>query len=244
MRGAIAPQRTGKAGGPTSHTNTRVDRFVPRIRQLEEEFASEQEAQRRRWNYRLDRGRVWFDRERQLAHRRFKQSIPAFIAHGSVLNLLTAPIIYTLVVPLVVLDAWITLYQWLCFPLYGIAVVSRSRYFVMDRHKLAYLNAIEKVHCTYCSYANGLIAYAREITARTEQYWCPIKHARVAATPHARYHAFLDFGDAEGYRKELADLRGALREERRTRSTHAGSTRGDRVRHKRAHALARCGRAR
>jgi len=108
--------------------NTRVDRFVSRIRLLEDELASEHEAQRQRWHYRLDRGRVWFDREVQLAHRRFKQSIPAFIAQGSVRNLLTAPIIYTLIVPLLVLDVWITLYQWMCFPIYGIAVVSRPSY--------------------------------------------------------------------------------------------------------------------
>jgi hypothetical protein len=46
------------------------------------------------------RGRVWFDREIQLAHRRFRQSVPAFIGHGSFLNLLTAPLIYTALVPL------------------------------------------------------------------------------------------------------------------------------------------------
>jgi hypothetical protein len=74
-----------------------------------------------------------------------------------------------------------------------------------------HLNAIEKVHCVYCGYANGLIAYVREIAARTEQYWCPIKHARVVAAPHPRYRSFLDYGDAIGYRRKLPAIRASLR---------------------------------
>ena len=109
------------------------------------------------------------------------------------------------------LDVWVTLYQWVCFPIYGIAQVPRRRYFVIDRHKLAYLNGIEKANCVYCGYANGVIAYVREIAARTEQYWCPIRHARAIPTPHTRYQLFFDYGDAKAYRHELPRLQRALR---------------------------------
>jgi hypothetical protein len=85
--------------------------------------------------------------------------------------------------------------------------VSRREYFVIDRHKLAYLNGIEKVHCTFCSYANGLIAYVREVAARAELYWCPIKHARAIRAAHQQYQFFFDYGDAAGYRRDLATLR-------------------------------------
>jgi hypothetical protein len=124
---------------------------------------------------------------------------------------LTAPVIYSLLLPLVMLDLWVTIYQSICFRVYGIAPVPRRQYFAIDRHKLAYLNGIEKVNCTFCSYANGVIAYVREVAARTEQYWCPIKHARVIPTPHPRYHVFVDYGDAHGYQKELPALRQTLR---------------------------------
>lgn len=132
--------------------------------------------------------------------RRFRQSVPAFLRTASLGSLLTAPVVYSVVIPLALADAWITAYQWLCFPLYGIARVPRRPYFVIDRHKLAYLNAIEKLHCTYCSYANGVIAYIREIAARTELYWCPIRHERPVRAPHNRYAQFSDYGDAAGYR--------------------------------------------
>ena len=59
----------------------------------------------------------------------------------------------------------------------------------------------------FCSYFNGVIAYVHEVAARTEQYWCPVKHARKLNSIHARYHKFLAYGDAEGYKKRLDDIR-------------------------------------
>ena len=35
-----------------------------------------------------------------------------------------------------------------------------------------------------------------------EQDRCPIKHAHAVPTPHGRYQAFVDFGDAAGYRQD------------------------------------------
>ena len=132
--------------------------------------------------------------------------------------------IYSLIVPLAVLDLWIFAYQWVCFPICGIARMPRRSDFVFDRHTLAYLNGIEKISCTYCSYANGLIAYVREVAARTEQYWCPIKHAHAPAAPHGRYHRFFDYGDAESYHGDLTALRGTLRT--MEPDTPPGGTRG------------------
>jgi hypothetical protein len=190
-----------------------VERIVERLRDAEEDLRHEVEEQQRRWHYQVHRGRVWFDKELRDAHRRLKQSVPAYIREGSLLSLLTAPIIYSLIAPFVLLDLWTTVYQWVCFPIYGVPRVPRGPYYVIDRHKLAYLNGIEKVNCTFCSYANGLLAYIREVAARTELYWCPIKHARPIPTPHQRYHYFLDYGDAKGYRRELPVLRDTLRRE-------------------------------
>ena len=188
-----------------------VERFVERLRDAEDDLKREVDEQQRRWHYRIHRGRVWFDKELRESHRHLRQSIPAYILQADLLSLVTAPIIYSLLFPFVLLDLWVTLYQWVCFPVYGMPRVPRRRYFTVDRHKLAYLNGIEKVHCTLCSYANGLIAYVREVAGCTEQYWCPIKHARAIPTPHQRYHDFFDYGDAQGYREELPALRRALR---------------------------------
>jgi hypothetical protein len=99
------------------------------------------------------------------AHRRLRQSIPAYILEGSFLSLLTAPVIYSLLLPFVILDVWVTLYQSICFPIYGMARVPRRRYFAIDRHKLAYLNGIEKVNCT--------VAATPMACSRTPARWAP-----------------------------------------------------------------------
>lgn len=115
-----------------------------------------------------------------------------------------------MIIPFVFLDISMTLYQAICFSLYRIKKVKRAHYIVIDRHKLIHLNSIERFNCVYCEYGNGVIAYVREIAARTEQYWCPIKHARKVIGRHARYHDFIDYGEAADYHEQLAEFRRKL----------------------------------
>ena len=82
----------------------------------------------------------------------------------------------------------------------------------MDRSHLRYLNSMEKLNCVYCGYFNGLIAYVQEIAGRTEQHWCPINHALRMKTMHSRFQYFPDYGDAEQYRKRLAEVRNAFQD--------------------------------
>lgn len=115
-----------------------------------------------------------------------------------------------MIVPLTVLDLFVTTYQAVCFPICRVEKVRRGDYIVLDRRQLEYLNFIEKSHCTYCGYASGLVAYVFEIVARTEQYFCPIKHARRILGTHSRYRRFLDYGEAEDYGARLEAFRVAL----------------------------------
>ncbi|MCM3880969.1 MAG: hypothetical protein ND807_12745 [Vicinamibacterales bacterium] len=183
---------------------------LDRIRDLETELEQEIAERQKQWHYRIDAGRVRFEDTVQRRHKAMKTSIRRYLQESYIPSILSAPIIYSLTLPFVVLDLWVTMYQWICFPIYGIPLVRRSDYIALDRGKLAYLNGIEKANCNYCGYANGLLAYIREVTARTEQYWCPIKHAHRVKGAHAHYRAFVDYGDAEGYKKELPVLRKTL----------------------------------
>ena len=134
-------------------------------------------------------------------HRLFKKPLWPYLLGVHPLVILTSPVIYGCAIPFLALDLAVTIYQAICFPVYGIAKVPRHDYLVFDRGRLAYLNAIEKVGCVYCSYANGLLAYIVEIAARTEQHFCPIKHARPPLRPHSHYSAFVPYGDPRAYRK-------------------------------------------
>ncbi|TAL09353.1 MAG: hypothetical protein EPO02_10395 [Nitrospirae bacterium] len=195
--------------------NTKISDILSRIAELERELERELELDidnlRSKFQYRIEKGRIAFERETCALHKKMRQGIVAFLWEAPLASLLVAPVIYSLAVPFVLLDCWLWLYQAVCFPVYGIAKVDRSRYILLDRSHLRYLNGIERLNCDYCGYANGLIAYVREIASRTEQYFCPIKHARRWSGPHSRYREFLDFGDAAAYKKELVQLRADLK---------------------------------
>jgi hypothetical protein len=123
------------------------------------------------------------------------------------LAILTAPFIYAVIIPFVLLDLFVTVYQTVCFPVYGIPKARRRDYIAIDRNKLRYLNAIEGFNCMYCSYGNGVLAYAVEVAGRTEQHWCPIRHARRVQNTHDRYSHFLPYGDSRAYREEIDKIR-------------------------------------
>jgi hypothetical protein len=183
---------------------------LDRIRDLETELEQEVASAQKQWHYRIVRGRVRFEESVHRRHKAMKTSIRRYLQESYLPSILTAPVIYSVAVPFMMLDLWVTLYQRICFPIYGIARVRRSDYIALDRRKLAYLNGIEKANCEYCSYSNGVIGYVREVAARTEQYWCPIKHARRVKGTHSHYRAFVDYGDAVGYKQELPVLRKSL----------------------------------
>jgi hypothetical protein len=192
--------------------NAKIEELMARIRELQAELEADLEAKRAEFRYRLEHHRVRFEHEVLALHRRLRTSSLRYLLEARFLHLASAPVIYGAAIPLLLADLAITLYQTVCFPIYGIPRVRRAEHFVYDRGLLPYLNTIEKFNCIYCSYGNGLMAYGREIIARTEQYWCPIKHARRLRAPHEHYSAFFDYGDAERYAGELEALRARLAE--------------------------------
>ena len=191
-----------------------IDALIDRIRALEGELDAELAKRRAGLKIGIERGRIAFEAELLRRHRELRQKLLPYVLGARPLVMLTAPVIYAGVVPFLLLDLFVSIFQAVCFPIYGIAKVKRSDYLVFDRHHLAYLNALEKLNCAYCSYANGIIAYAREVASRTEQYWCPIKHARRVIGSHARYALFDDYGNGEGYQARLQTLRQALLDDR------------------------------
>ena len=188
----------------------RMQEIARTIVDLQAELDREIEHRRRALGVRVHDRLVEFERGIVIEQRKLKTSVHAFFARSSFGAVISAPVIYSMLLPLLLLDIWISFYQAICFRAYGIARVERRDYIAFDRGRLAYLNWVEALNCAYCAYANGVIAYAREIGSRTEQYWCPIKHALRISDPHQRYYEFLEFGDAEGYRTRLAAFRALL----------------------------------
>jgi len=184
----------------------KIDALVQKIRELEGELDRNIEEHRQQFSYVIKNKRVQFEQAIRQRHIELKTSLSRYLYASGILAIIFAPIVYSLMIPLVLLDIFVSIYQFTCFPVYGIKKVKRSDFIALDRHHLAYLNALEKLNCVYCGYANGLLAYVREIAGRSEAHWCPIKHARRVQGPHPYYWGFSDYGDAEGYaRKETED---------------------------------------
>lgn len=190
--------------------NNSIRHLLDQIGTLEDELRTALHAQENRISFRIQGRRVEFEESIRDTHRRLKVGLVRWLLGVRPQNFLCAPFIYGMIVPLVFFDVCITLYQVICFPIFRIARARRQDYLVFDRQQLEYLNAFEKFHCVYCEYANGLIAYAAEIIARTEQYFCPIKHAKKVLGSHERYARFLAYGEAADYQVRLEAFRAAL----------------------------------
>jgi hypothetical protein len=180
-----------------------LNELLERIQTLQEEV--EEEYRQHREDFLRRRAELADEFLRQ--QRRYKVGLLRFLVRSRLLVALTAPVIYAGWIPFLLMDLFVTVYQWVCFPIYRIPRVKRADYIVFDREDLPYLNLIEKFNCFYCSYGNGVAAYLREVAARTEQYWCPIKYARRIKGAHERYPRFFDYGDAEAFRHGLNRLR-------------------------------------
>jgi hypothetical protein len=94
---------------------------------------------------------------------------------GALRMALSMPFIYGMAIPLSFLDITTQIYQRVCFPLYGIALVDRKRY-VRCSARAKLLPRIDRFNCWYCAYANGSMQFVRAVLEETEKYWCPIRH--------------------------------------------------------------------
>lgn len=193
--------------------NDRIQQLLQQMTALEDDLRAALSEQPSTIFFQIKGKRVEFEKSVKETHKLLKRNFFRWLITDRPQNLITGPIIYAMIIPLIITDFFITFYQITCFPIYGIKKVRRADYVIFDRQHLSYLNFIEKFHCTYCAYGTGMIAYISEIVARTEQYFCPIKHARKVLGTHARYARFLEFGDAENYEVKLEQYRRALGED-------------------------------
>lgn len=190
--------------------NGKIDQIISKIKELERELRQELQEKQEAFLYRIERNKVRFEAEVKERHRKLILKLHRYVFDASLFNILTVPFIWCCLLPALFMDLTISIFQAICFPVYGIPKVKRGQYIVLDRHALGYLNLIEKINCMYCSYFNGLINYIKEIGARTEQYWCPIKHAHRISSIHSRYRYFFDYGDGDNYRQKLEEVRRAF----------------------------------
>lgn len=188
-----------------------AETLLERIRALQDEFETELAKRRAAFRYKMENDRVVWEEGVRRQHRALKVRWLVFLRNTRPMTVITAPVIYSLILPFALLDVFVTIYHAVCFPVYGIPKVRRADHIRIDRQHLAYLNGLQKLNCVYCGYCNGLLSYVREIAGRTEAYWCPIKHAARVDGTHAHYGTFVEYGDGEGFDAGLAKSRNHLK---------------------------------
>lgn len=185
----------------------KLSELLQKISRLEHEVMDELHKKEHELYYQIQERKVKFSQQARQQHKQYLEHWRDYLGKSRWSVIVTAPVVYLCLPPALLMDGMVSFYQAVCFPIYNIPKVKRRDYIAFDRHHLSYLNGIEKLNCLYCSYFNGLVAYVREIAARTEQYWCPIKHAIRTKAHHSRYPYFEDYGAAENYRARLKEIR-------------------------------------
>ncbi|RKZ87995.1 MAG: hypothetical protein DRQ39_03210, partial [Gammaproteobacteria bacterium] len=103
--------------------DVRIKQLIDQIKLLEDELTDELHQQEDQLLFQLKGKKVRFEQSIKQAHRKFKTDVWQWLFGLHPINLITAPIIYTMIVPLVVSDLFVSFYQAVCFPVYKITKV-------------------------------------------------------------------------------------------------------------------------
>ena len=178
---------------------SKISEILGKIDGLKKELYKEYERLAWEYEFFIRNKRIIFSEKIKKYQSSKRENLFHYVFTADLKNLLSVPFIYSMIFPAVFLDVFLVVYQHTAFRLYWIPRVSRKDYFIYDRRFLKYLNLLQKFNCIYCSYVNWLFAYAVEVWSRTEQYWCPIKHAMNTELWHKYSKHYADFWDPDWF---------------------------------------------
>ncbi len=102
-----------------------LDLLMERLRTIEAEIEVELAKRREELRYHMENRRIVFEKEVLELHRQIKTRLWRYLAEAHLLTVLTAPVIYAMIVPIILLDLSVMFYQAVCFPVYGIPAAPR-----------------------------------------------------------------------------------------------------------------------
>jgi len=185
----------------------KIKEILEEIEVMKQKLGEEIAKQEKQLSYEIQNGYVRFEKDIFEKQKENMKNLLAWFRDIPLLHLLSSPIVYAMVIPAILLDIILFIYQQVIFRIYKFKFIKRSDYIIYDHQYLGYLNPIEKFHCLYCSYFNGLMQYAAAIASRTELFFCPIKHAKKVAYQHDYYDIYFKYGEGDDYQEKLKDLR-------------------------------------
>ena len=191
----------------------KIKEMIEEIEALKLKLGEEIAQHEKDLTYEIQNGYVQFEKEVLDKQKENMKNLLAWFRDIPLLHLLVSPLVYAMLIPAILFDIILFVYQHVIFRIFKFKFIKRSEYIRFDRQYLGYLNSIEKFNCMYCSYFNGLMQYAAAIAGRTELYFCPIKHAKKVAYEHKYYSEFFRYGEEDKYQKKLETLRKRFQKE-------------------------------
>ena len=163
--------------------NQSIKDILEKINKLNRQLSEKYNQLAEKYGFSSAGRRIVFLQEFRKRNKKFKIPTWKYVIPQNIRHLLSMPFIYMMIVPVVILDIFVTIYHLVAFSLYH----------------------IPKIHCLYCTYVNGIFAYAVEVGARTERYWCPVKAAHKPKFHHDWYSEFADYGNPEEWKEKFND---------------------------------------
>ena len=194
--------------------NDKIKEIIEEIEAMKVKLGEEIAQQEKDISYEIQNGYVRFEKEVYNRQKENMKNLLAWFRDIPLSHLLASPLVYAMVIPAILFDIILFVYQQVIFRIFKFKFIKRSDYILFDRQYLGYLNSIEKLNCLYCSYFNGLMQYASAIAGRTELYFCPIRHAKKVAYQHDYYDEFFSYGDEDKYQEKLEEIRKQFQKER------------------------------
>ena len=100
--------------------NVRIDLLIDKIKQLEDELTNELHQQEENLLFQFKGKKIEFEQSIEQAHKKLKTSAWRWFFGLRPINIITAPIIYSMIIPLIITDLFVSFYHATCFPIYKI----------------------------------------------------------------------------------------------------------------------------
>ena len=108
----------------------KLEGLLDRIKELEKELLVEVEAKQWQFSYRVQDRKVQFTENARARHKLLTQKLMRYLYQAKPLSALSTPMILFCAVPIIFMDFVAAVFQFVCFPVYGIPKVPRKDYVV------------------------------------------------------------------------------------------------------------------
>ncbi len=115
---------------------SKIGEILKRMEELKSQLQSEYEALMERYDYAVENRKIVFSEKAKRFQKDVREGVFHYLLSAEIRHLLSIPFIYAMIVPTIVLDLFLTVFQFTAFPLYGIERVRRSDHILFDRKYL------------------------------------------------------------------------------------------------------------